>query len=58
MSRIPFVALLACAGLIAGCGGGDEPSSAGSGDQRRAVTGAGSTSSKDWFSPAMAHTNE
>ncbi len=27
-------------------------------DQRRAVTGAGSMSSKDWFSPAMAHTNE
>ena len=27
-------------------------------DQRSAVTGAGSMSSKDWFSPAMAHTNE
>ena len=28
------------------------------GGQRSAVTGAGSMSSKDWFSPAMAHTNE
>ena len=26
--------------------------------QRMAVTGAGSMSSKDWFSPAMAHTKE
>jgi hypothetical protein len=28
------------------------------GGQRSAVTGTGSMSSKDWFSPAMAHTNE